>query len=80
MARLLRALAALLLLAAAAVADDGWFPADFPCFGLVPAEVLLPGGGFRAARESRLLGFRGRPRVLALARARARGRAVLLFY
>lgn len=51
MARLLRALAAALLLAAVAVADDGWFPADFLCLGLVPAEVLWAVGSALLERD-----------------------------
>lgn len=55
MDRLLRALAALLVLllaaASVAVADDGWFPADLLCFGSVPAQVCRAAGGSRAARE-----------------------------
>jgi hypothetical protein len=52
MARLLRALAALLLLAAAAVADDGWFPADLLCFGSVPQRFC----GLWVSRFSRAAG------------------------
>jgi hypothetical protein len=79
MARLLRALAALLVLllaaASVAVADDGWFPADLLCFG----SVRFP-QRFAGRRVGLALLERERGRAGACSCCAACCTAVLVFY